>query len=459
MGGHSYYRKDLTNTTFDGADLRNTDLRETILTNASFVGVKNLELARVKGTILEDKRVRALLIDPQSGQRKNFCGANFSGANLENAQLEKADMTGANLQGVNLRNAKLAAANLTGVNAIDADFEGAILHDICIQDWNVSKKTNFKNVQCRRIYLKQNQEEPKPDSGVFGDGEFEKWIVDVHDTIDLIFQNGLNLRSLAFAITQVNIDQEDTQIKVESFAHKGDGVVVVKVGIQNASYSEASGATKENIHAAITLEYTQAQEAIAAGYELLLRAKDDQLEKALLHSDRLHSYVQGLIGCMNQPSLSIVNNNSTQQGNIMAAPQKQVGGNNEEGNRINVSGNFTNTGSTVNLGELSGQVTNSIQQLKDVQTGQAQDLAKMLASLQSAIQEDQNLKDATKVRSLEEVKVLSEEAKKEPDKRNSSLLSKAIASIATMGEMLSDSSKLAKVCQTYLPTIAKFFGI
>jgi uncharacterized protein YjbI with pentapeptide repeats len=466
IGGTSFYGMDLTNAVFDGADLRNTDLRETILNHASFVGTKNLELARIKGTILEDKRVRDLLVNPKIDQQKDFNYADFTGANLRDAALEGANFSGVNFQGASLQNANLAAADLTGVNAIDTDFSGAILHDICIQDWNVSKKTNFKNVQCRRVFLKQNQQEPKPDSGFFAEGEFEKWITDVRDTIDLIFQNGLNLRSLAFAITQVSIDHEDTQLTVESFAHKGDGVVVVKLGLKQTLDSFNPPTPPAIIHAAVTQEYGQAQQAISAGYELVLRAKDEEIARLTYRlevSDQQMHGLHGLIACIAQTkessSVTINKYYSTQQGDIMEGQKIQAGGNVEQGNRITAGGDFNSTGSNINLDEQNGNVNICLQQLQDIQTSSSQELVKALASLQNAINEDTTISEVKKGELLEKVKVLAEEGKKEEKQREKNIVEKALAGIQSINEWLGSGSKLVQACQTYLPTISKIFGI
>jgi hypothetical protein len=462
IGGTSFYGMNLTNAIFDGADLRNTDLRETILKNTSFVGAENLELARIKGTILEDKRVRDLLVDPKSGQGKNFNGADFTGAYLVEANLQGANLTGANLQNVNLTGANLAAANLRCVNAIDTDFTDATLHDICIQDWNISKNTMFTNVKCRGVYLKENQQEPKPDSygsvngKEFQAGEFEKWVKVLTNTIDLIFQNGLDLKSLAFAITQASIDYENTQFTAESIEHKGDGVVVVKV-------SSTGKASKSELHIALTNEYKYAQDAIASGHELVLRAKEEEIARLTYRMEAQDRQIHGLIACISQPkeSSSVTihkyynsTHHSTQEGHIVEQ-QYQAGGNIDQSNRsINAGRDFNSTGSVINSDEMRGQITNTV--------NQNQDLAEIISSLQklqTAIQDDPNLKEAAKARSLEEVKVLSEEAKKEPHERDKSILPKAISCLSYLGELVTDGSKLSQICQTYLPTISKFFGL
>jgi uncharacterized protein YjbI with pentapeptide repeats len=449
VGGTSFYGMGLMGAKFDGADLRNTDLRAATLKHTSFVGVENLELAITKGTILEDERVRNLLIDPQNRENKiDFRGADFTGAYLVGAKLQGADLTGANLQGANLQGADLTSAILTGLNAIDTDFTEAKLHEVCIQDWNISQGTTFKDVECDGIFLKEGKREPKPDSYLsrdgkkFNKGDFEKWMKDVTDTIDLIFQGGVNLKSLAFAITKVSIDHEGTQLKAKSIEAKDDQVVVVKL-------SNEGDATKAELHIALDKWYGRYEKAIADGKEDLLIRKlfnEGNLETILSKINEIQN-IRGLLS-------PIIIFNPTGAIEIMGE-KNQASGNIDQSNRsINAGRDFKSTGSVINSDEMSGQNTSNV--------NQNQDLAEIISSLQklqTAIQDDPNLKESAKTRSLEEVKVLSEEAKKEPHERDESLLRQAIGCLSYLGELVTDGSKLSQICQTYLPTISKFFGL
>ncbi|AVH68484.1 pentapeptide repeat-containing protein (plasmid) [Nostoc sp. 'Peltigera membranacea cyanobiont' N6] len=271
IGGTSFYGVDLTDACFDGADLRYTDLRNTKLTHTSFRNVTGLEFARLQGTILEDPKVRKLLV---TGYGR---GEDFTEANLNEA----------NLRGADLREAVLVKAK-----ALEADFSGAILTDACIQDWSISHNTRFQNVECRRIYLKCSEKghflEPKPDSGEFQPGEFDKWITEIRDTIDLIFRNGLNLRAFAFSLTQTAINHEGLDLSVRSIENKGDGVVVAKVGVSLET-------NKTAIHKELTEYYHQAFQAIEAKYQLVLTAKEDEIERLVIFNQDQQKFIQGLV--------------------------------------------------------------------------------------------------------------------------------------------------------------------
>ncbi|MGL4499382.1 MAG: pentapeptide repeat-containing protein, partial [Planktothrix sp.] len=258
-GGTSFYGCDLTDACFDGADLPHTDFRQSKLTRASFEGATRLDLSRLQGTILEQPKVRKLLTS-KMGVDEDYTGANFNGANL--------------------RGAILTGAILAEVQALDADFSGATLTGACIQEWNINKHTRFENVLCEKVYLKCTRKgngtsilsEPKPDHGTFQPGEFEKWITEIQDTVDLIFQKGLNWKAFAFAMTQTAIDNEGLDVSRYRVEQKGEGVTSVKVGV-------TPEAQKAEIHQGIVHNYDSAVEMLDRGDPLLLQAKDDKIEE------------------------------------------------------------------------------------------------------------------------------------------------------------------------------------
>ena len=385
IGGTSFYGADLTDASFDGADLRHTDFRKANLTRTSFKGVTGLELARLQGTILEEPKVRKLLTT------NNGRGEDFTEANLQ----------GANLQGADLREAILVKAQV-----LDADFSGALLTDACIQDWNINKNTRFQDVDCKRVYLKcslhGNFLEPKPDSGEFQAGEFEKWITDVRDTIDLIIQNALKWRAFALYLTQTAINNEGLGLSVRSIENKGDGVVVAKVGVSLET-------NKTAIHEEITNHYNQAVDAIEAKYELVLQAKEGEIQRLQTFYDSQQKFIQGLITGIAETKREVIIKGEgnrvymmNQAGDIMESNNQNIsaGGNVDmsSGNRSTVGGDVTN--SNLTLADANSQVSNSIQQLKDVSTDTSDELAKILTTLQKSINDEPALSENQKKEAL-----------------------------------------------------------
>lgn len=442
IGNQNFQGKNLTNTCFDGVDLRHTDLRNTCLKHVSFVGARGLEFAILKGTILEQPRVRKLLIN-KVGYYKNY--------------------TGCNLNGANLRSANLTGAILAEVQALDADFSGATLTDACIQGWNINKNTRFENVICDRVYLQCHLEgdriilaEPKPDSGTFQPGEFEKWITEIQNTVDLMFQKGLNWKAFAFSLTQTAIDSEGLDLSRYLVENKGEGVTAVKVGV-------TPEANKAEIHEGIISNYESAVQLLDRGSQLFLQAKEDQIDelRQLLRSQWQEFRELVNIFADNNRHLSIQGEGNRiyilkEAGDIMESKSEgfSVGGN------LSIGGdNMTLTGAQVTLGDLTGQVTNTIQELHDVQADDSKELANILTNLQQSITSDAALSENQQQRALKAVNTLAKEGKKPPEERDKDIAGMALDALQGISTTVSHASKLAEFVEKYLPTLSKLLGL
>lgn len=445
IGATSLRGLNLTDVCFDNSDLSYVDFREANLTRTSFKNVKGLKFARLQGTILENPKIRKLVSNPNIGFGEDFTDANMKGANLRKADLREAILVRAQL--------------------LDADLSYANLTDACIQDWNINHNTRFTGVECKRIYLKRSPSghflEPKPDSGEFLPGEFEKWVTDIRDTIDLIFQNGLNWRAFAFSLTQTAIDHNGLDLAVRSIENKGDGVVVAKVGVSLET-------NKTAIHQQMSGHYQEAVTAIESGYELALRAKDEEIDRLTQFYDKQQQFIQGLVtGIAETKGQVLIQGEGNrvylmdQAGDIMESSNQNVnaGGNVDlsSGGRVSIGGDMS--GSTVNLGELSGQVSSTIQQLHDIKTGDAQELAQILGRLQQAIESDIALTPDQKQQALEAVSTLAEEGNKPPEQRTAKFCTMAVNALKGLTSTLTDASKLAEVVKMLLPTLTGLFGL
>jgi hypothetical protein len=122
---------------------------------------------------------------------------------------------------------------------------------------------------------------------------------------------------------------------------------------------------------------------------------------------------------------------------------------------FNNSDSLNLSGSTLNPGTISGNVTNTINQLSD--TSQPE-LQAHLKELQSAI-ESSNLPDQSKATALEQVKTLAEASQNPDQPEKKGMAEKALTFLKGMASMLPDTAKLAEACAKLLPLIAKVFGI
>ncbi|MBD2596678.1 pentapeptide repeat-containing protein [Nostoc spongiaeforme FACHB-130] len=343
IGGTSFYNADLTDANFTGATLKTTDFRKANLTHTCFYEVKNLEFARVGDSILSNPVILNLLVTG-NGRRKSYTGTNLKGANLICADLKDADISEATFKG-----ACLEWSNLTLAQAVGTDFTQAQMTGACVEAWNIESTTKLDNVDCRFIYLLENPKlgtddrERRPSSGEFQPGEFTKLFEEVVNTVDLIFRNGIDWKAFVAAFKKVQVQNENTELAIQSIENKGDGVVVVKV-------AASVDAHKEKIHNDFTQNYQLALQAVEEKYKAQLQAKDEQIVIYRQQSADMKEIVSLLA---NKPINVQVDNK---------VENKNMPNGNDSSRKFENSGTLNNSGQ-INLGEISGTVTNTINQL------------------------------------------------------------------------------------------------
>ena len=279
----NFYKLNLS-----GANLNSVNFNETTLRKAN-LSLTNLSLANLTGTILVNAILQkadmsgAILLEADLWEanlrRANLKKAtlrsvNLSLATLEEANLYEADLSGANLWDANLSEAFLEKVNLSRITALETNFKGATLTGACIEDWNINSKTNFDNVICDYIYLKQGQQERRPaePNRNFQPGEFAKLVQKSLNTIDLIFSKGADWRAVAYSIKNTQVLNEDTSLAIQSIENKGDGVVLIKVNVPE-------NADKGKIEGDFWQGYEFANKTLKEQYEARILDKDKEINR------------------------------------------------------------------------------------------------------------------------------------------------------------------------------------
>ena len=80
----------------------------------------------------------------------------------------------------------------------------------------------------------------------------------------------IDLKAFAAAFQKVQVENEGTELFIQSIENKGDGVVVVKVKVSDE-------ANKEKIHSDLMQNYELALKAIEEKYPAALKAKDEEI--------------------------------------------------------------------------------------------------------------------------------------------------------------------------------------
>lgn len=492
--GTSFQNLDLSKVNFAGAMLANTDLRGRSLYRTCFRNVQRLERARTDNRYLDlnNPKVQALLTYGSSDD-KDFSGLNLQGINLRQtdnlpaADLQDIDFTGANLSGADLRGANLSGAALIQTQLVNADLSGAQLTDACIQDWHITANTCFKGVNCQRIFLRRSPKghflDPQPERGEFQPGEFEAWIAEIQRTISLSFQSRLNPQAFAFALTQTALNyQSPDLLSVQKIDAQEDGGMIAQIDM---AADGASNIDKAEVHQELTTQYYAAVQQLEAGYQLTLQAKDAEIQNVRQMFESQQQLIEKLAGRLGDRSGQVVVQGEGNQiymiehaGGIMVNNQNINAGGNVDmssGTRINVGGDISGSvdmssgakvsvcgdvvGSSINLGTLSGQVTTTIQQLRDVSVQGADELADILTTIQDAIIQDVALSENQKKEAIEAVETIAEEGKKPPEERVTKLCSMAMNALKGVATAVTDASNLASVLQTSLPALVTLIGL
>ena len=286
MGGTSFQDADLTDADFAFAKLKSTNFRGAILTRTNWYEAKKLDLARVGNSILAKPSVRDLLVS-RNGYKKSYQGVNLKAANLTRVNLKEADLTQADLTQATLQEANLDGANLTRVQAVGTDFRNAELTGASLEAWNIDSTTKLQQVNCRYVYLQQDQRERRPSSGEFAPGEFTKLFQEVLDTVDLILRNGIDWEAFTYSFKNLQVENEDIELSIRSIENMGDGVIVVKVNVP-------ADVNKAKIHSDFTQSYEFALIALEARYQAELKSKDQQIAISRQHQADLQEVVKML---------------------------------------------------------------------------------------------------------------------------------------------------------------------
>ncbi|HEY9662766.1 MAG TPA: pentapeptide repeat-containing protein [Allocoleopsis sp.] len=442
IGGTSFCGADLAGANFSHAVLKSanfnhTKQKQTILTHVCWQDTQKLDRARVGDSILSNVAVRDLLVT-RNGYKKSYVDAKLRGANLNGVNLNEANLKWADLSDATLHRADLRGADLTETLVLGTDFAGACLTGACLEAWNIDHTTNLEGVDCQYVYLLGNQQERRPSSGDFAPGEFTKLFQEVLSTVDLIFRNGVDWKAFVTAFRQVQVENGDTPLEVQSIENKGDGVVIVRVSVPPE-------ANKEKIHAEFNQQYELAREALEAKYRAELQAKESEITVYREQSVNMWGVINSLA---NRPI------------NVQAiAEAKAMNDSTDQSRNINVGGDLNLTGSTLNLGEISGTITNTINQLPDRTDPNQPNLKALLTELQGAIESEPNLPDPDKVEALEQVGTLAKAGQNPQDGTLKKLANTAVKVLKGTVASLPSAATLAEACTKLLPLIGKALGL
>ncbi len=132
---------------------------------------------------------------------------------------------------------------------------------------------------------------------------------------------------------------------------------------------------------------------------------------------------------------------------------------NDQSRKVNIGGDATNiSGGAFNLGEISGTVANTINQLPASPESDKPGIKELLKQLKTAIESESNLSDDDKVTALEEVETLAEAGQKPQEGAMQKQAKRAILALKGLVSSLPAAAKLAESVQKLVPMISHIFG-
>lgn len=433
FGSTSFRGADLAKASFLNSDIFGTDFSRAIINNTIFSNAKRFEWARFSATALISRKALNLIVH-RNGFQGQYSGIDLAGLNLQAANLSYANLSDSRLNGTNLSGANLTWANLTKAQLVGADLSRARLTGACLEAWNIDETTVLEDIDCLYVFLKETpdvhgnrERRPHNPDKDFAPGDFEKLFKEMLDTVQILIRNGINPESFKAALQHL-MDHHPgiTPDSIQGFERKGKDVLVtlqVREGADKGSIEQTWEKVYEaRLQAAATRAQLDAEQ----------RRADDVKEVALGFSKFLSSFQ---INNMNNP--------------INAGDSSFYAG-----------GDVNLSGSTLNLGEISGQVSNQINQLPDVAPDPGKpSLKDLLTQLQQAVETDPELSDIEKKEALGEVAKLAEAGSNPTENAMQRMVKRAADNLKSIAEPLTEASNLAEACKKLLPLILPLFAL
>lgn len=471
QGGTSFRGANLTDANFTQANLKSVDFRQATLTRTCWLQTKNLAQARLEGTYLENPKLRQLVVTKE-GREQNFDRLNLRELNLENANLQDVSFIGTDLSEANLQKANLAGAKLAQAQLYQSILNQACLTGAYIQNWGISTDTQLEEIKCDYIYMQlPTKDDPdpcrKPDNRreIFQPGDFAEFIAPIiktlnlyqtqnidprqvankFKTLDLFHYEGIDPTAAAIAVTQLAENHPEAGLEIVALEGRGKDKIRLQAIVAN-------DANRSELYQEYFQKYTEIQSLTYSDLQALLLGIKEKEE-------RIQSLEKLLENAIHQPKFYVETYQN--QGEIFMSQSK--GNVNISGSQGNISGisavgeNSAMTG--VAIGAISGNVTNTINELPASPEPDKPGIKELLTELQTAIEADNNLGEEDKAEALEQVKAIAEAGQKPEDGAMQKAAKTALKFLKGTIAELPTTANLVEACTKLLPLITKFFGL
>lgn len=262
------------------------------------------------------------------------------------------------------------------------------------------------------------------------------------DTVAIPFPNGIDWQAFENSFSKIIVENEGVELSVESIFKREDGVLIIKVKVP-------PNVDKEKILIDFIRNYESSALAIEQKYQKELQGKDEQISIHRNHYSTLEGIIHKLADRPARLEPATIEVKAIAGGQFM----------NDQSQNINIGRDMNLSGSTLNLGEISGSVTNTINQLQTTENPETIQLANLLKQLQAAIETEPQLNEDDKALALEQTGKLAEAAKTPGDEAAKKPAKLAVGFLKGLVSTLPDTAKLAEACSKLLPLITSLIGL
>ncbi len=395
-----------------------------------------LDRVRPGETYLKEAKVRQWLIG--KGKDKNFDLQPLRGINLQGSNLTDASFIGADLSEANLQDADLSRTKLVQTQLDETDLTRATLTGACIEDWGITTHTKLNGVRCEYVFMRlPTKQDPnpyrKPDNWGenFEGDDFADFIKPIFDTLDLYHNQGVDPRAIAISWKQLAENNPDANLKFSSMEVKGEDNLLLRLKTDpNADLSRLNKEYFESYNHYKAL-------AEAKSKKLLIEEKDNRIKQ-------LENMVTT---ALKRPSFYAENYQGSTE---MSSEQRKI---EIFGGTVNASG-----AGAFSLGDISGTVANTINQLPTSSNPNELGIKDFLTQLQQAV-DDPNLSDDDKQQTLEQIQALAVAGQDPQAETMQKKAKKAVGFLKVIADGVEPATKLARTCASVLPKILHFFGL
>jgi hypothetical protein len=324
-----------------------------------------------------------------------------------------------------------------------------------------------------RLPTKENPDPlRKPDNNreVFADGEFGDFIQPIFDTLDLYHNQEVDPRAIAISFKQLAENNPEANLEIVAMEKRGENKFLLRA-------KTSDSADKSELSNEYFTTYNQIRELPEREIQLLLAEKDSRIRSletmVMTALERPPYYSSTNIGNINNiegDKNEVVQRDTTMTGDRTINTgggnyNEHIKGNYIQGNdssrNVNISGGTVNASGAgaLSLGDISGTVANTINQLPSTSKPDEPGIKELLEQLKTAIESESNLNDEDKADALDYVQTLAEVGQKSQEVAAKKPAKVAIQALKGILSSLPDVAELAEAGKTLIPLIANIFGL